>query len=79
MSLSLPVSLGGPTRAAKPERHIVASLFAKATTKLGLATAIAVEAQSRRSSDVVDPLCEVSIDVWQTLRPLLKQQARAAQ
>ena len=41
MSLSLPVSLGGPTRAVKPERHIVASLFAKATTKLGLATAIA--------------------------------------
>jgi hypothetical protein len=29
--------------------------------------------------DVVDPLCEVSIDVWQTLRPLLKQQAKAAQ
>jgi len=41
MSMSLPVSLGGPTRAAKPERYIVASLFAKATTKLGLATAIA--------------------------------------
>jgi len=38
--MSLPVSLGGPTR-AKPERYIVASLFAKATTKLGLATAIA--------------------------------------
>jgi hypothetical protein len=41
MSMSLPVSLGGPTRAAKPERHTVASLFAKATTKLGLGTAIA--------------------------------------
>ena len=41
MSMSLPVSLGGPTRAAKPERHTVASLFAKATTKLGLATAVA--------------------------------------
>jgi hypothetical protein len=27
--------------APKPERHIVASLFAEATTKLGLATAIA--------------------------------------
>jgi hypothetical protein len=27
--------------APKPERHIVARLFAKATTKLGLATTIA--------------------------------------
>jgi hypothetical protein len=28
---------------------------------------------------LVDPLCEAAIDMWQTLRSLLKQQVRAAQ
>ena len=59
-------------------RTVRTDFLLRVPAALGLVISVP-EAQSRRSSDVVDPLCEVSIDVWQTLRPLLKQQAQAAQ
>jgi hypothetical protein len=59
-------------------RTVRADFLLRVPAALGLVISVP-EVQSRRSSDVVDPLREVSIDVWQTPRPLLKQQAQAAQ
>ena len=56
-------------------RTVRTDFLLRVPAALGLVISVP-EAQSRRSSDVVDPLCEVSIDVWQTLRPLLSSKRR---